>query len=270
MSDYTQKIINYIDNNLSKEEADKFIVDIENNKELKDEFLLVKEMNEYMNGKLISENIEADNDYKSIEKETREDVNAFINSEKDNIEVLEYLSFAFPDRDIAMTKRIQEIDEETKAAGIDKITADWVNNINDEREKDSDLLSFINSTSEKKENQTRNISFAKNTYNFRKKKEIGRRRLYFWTASVAAIIILLLMLNNLFDMSPSNEKIFAEYHPQAQELMSIQVRNSEQEIKHAFNDALGKVYRGLYNLSQYSYERKNLYSVLFLFRLMSI
>ena len=99
MSEYTDKIIDYIDNNLSEDESDKFIIKLDNNKDLKDEFLVFQDINEYMKSKFLSESIEADNDFILIEKEAKNDVKEFLTERKTDKSVLDYLSFVFPEKE---------------------------------------------------------------------------------------------------------------------------------------------------------------------------
>ena len=212
MSEYTKKILNYIDNNLSEDDTDDFFFKLANNNDSRVEFRLIQELNMYMKGKLLSESIEDDDNFKQIEKEAKDDVSEFLLKGKTDNDILDYLSLVFPEKNNSVKNLIKEEEKEVKITGINKLSKEWVSKNEDEKEQ--------------------------NFSSIRNKKIKGRRRLYYWISSAAAILIIIFILNSVFDNIPKNEKIFAEYHNNPCELTGIQVRDAEQEVSSAFEEAI--------------------------------
>ncbi len=237
MSEYTKEIIDYIDDNITAGDSKEFIININNDKELKDEFLLIKDLNEYMKGKLLSGNIENDDNYLLIEQEAKDDVNDFLLQDKTDKEISDYLSSAFPERDKTVKNEIKKAEKEAQISNIDEIAKEWVSEFNKDEKKELKLLRLISNTSSDRDKFLQGSSETKFRNNLNIKKVAGRKRLYFWAASVAAIFILIFLLNNVFDNTLECEKIFAEFHEKPYELIGIQVRNAEQEINTIFEEA---------------------------------
>ncbi|MCD4794732.1 MAG: hypothetical protein K8R54_15960 [Bacteroidales bacterium] len=242
MSEYTNKIIDYIDNNLSEDESDKFIINLDNNKELKDEFLLFQDINEYMKSKLLSESIESYDNFKQIEKEAKDDVSEFLLQGKTDNDVLDYLSLAFPGENNSVKNLIKEAEKEAEIKGINELANNWVSEYENEKEdeKEQDLISYIKIVNFGENKESKDFSSIEN------KKIKGRRRLYYWISSAAAILIIIFILNSVFNNIPKNEKIFAEYHNTPYELTGIQVRNAEQDINTVFEEATFLYKQNLY------------------------
>lgn len=240
MTEYSDEIIDYIDNNLSEDESDKFIIKLDNNKDLKDEFLLFQDINEYMKSKLLSESIENDDNFKQIEKEAKEDVGGFLLQGKTDNDVLDYLSFAFPEKNNSVKNLIKEAEKEAKIKGIDELSKEWVSEYENEDEKEQDLINYIKIVNLGEKKESRDFSSIGN------KKIKGKRKLYYWISSAAAILIIIFLLNSVFNSTPKNEKIFAEYHNTPYELTGIQVRNAEQDINTVFEEATFLYKQNLY------------------------
>lgn len=184
MSEYTKDIYNFIDNNMTEDESEAFVIKLNNNRELKEEFLMIQNLNEHMKGKLLSGNFENDEDLKQIEKEAKDDISNFILGGKTDKDVLNLLSKAYPE-----------------------------------------------------DKTNKGYSFKTVDKKFNDKKLKGRKKLYLWTSSVAAILILIFLLNYFFNNIPQGEKIFTEFHEKPLQLNGIQMRDVEQDVNIAFEEA---------------------------------
>ena len=88
----TKLISDYIDGCLSDKKSAEFLLQIQKNKSLKNEFVLIKDLNSFMKGKLFSETVETDPNFSLAETKAKEDVSTFLQEGKTNNEILKYLS----------------------------------------------------------------------------------------------------------------------------------------------------------------------------------
>lgn len=235
MSVYTEEIYNYIDKEMSENEAKEFIHRMNNDNELKEEFFMIRELNEHMKGKLTAENIKAENNTEMIEKDAREDVNEFISEGKTDKAVLDYLSKAYPENSSSVKNKIKEAEEDENIIEIEGITEGLVTDFMHDDNKEDGLYKLITSVShdDEPEKDTPEIKFNKKF----KIDKLKSRRLFYLASSVAAIFVLVLVLNNIFDNTPKNERIFAEFHDKPMQLNSIQVRDTEHDVDIVFEEA---------------------------------
>ncbi|NOZ35596.1 MAG: hypothetical protein GXO80_09905 [Chlorobi bacterium] len=227
MNAQTKLISDYIDGNLSDKESAEFLLQIRKNNSLKNEFILIRDLNSYMKGKLFSKDIETNPNFSFIEAEARDDVNTFLQEGKTDKEISDYLSVAFPDRSEAVKSQIKQAEYEAELFEINDLTEKWVNELYSEQEHNSNDIP----------NKTNYFSETVNIFRKENLKYIA----------IAASLALLLILNNVFVDKPTNERIFAEYHQSAQKLTGIQIRNPEFNTIIKFENAVK-----LFNSGQYS------------------
>ncbi len=225
----TKLISDYIDGYLSDKKSAEFLLQMQKNKSLRNEFVLIKDLNSYMKGKLFSEAIETDPNFSFAETEARNDVEFFLQNGKTDKEVLEYLSVAFPEHSESIKNRIIRAEKEAELHEINELAEEWVNEFNSEGKQDFDIGG---KTLKKKNNKKHPNIFRKENLKY---------------AAIAASFALLVLLNNIFNGKPKNEQIFAEYHQSAQKITGIQIRNPEINSIIEFENAVK-----LFNSGQYT------------------
>jgi len=236
MSAHAKLISDYIDGYLSEKETSLFLLKMLKDKSLKSDLVLMQDINSYMKGKLLSENIKYEIDFPLVEIEAREDVIRFTEEGKNDKEILNYLSIAFPDRSEKVKNQIQEAEKEISEGKVDYINEEYLNKLSAEKNKDDAVLLLLSrSQIKEKEEQpeTHKITpyFKKHAFKY---------------AAVAASVALLLLFNYFRNQKSPNEKIFAEYHPQAEKISGNLTRSAEYAETITFEQAVK-----LYNSENY-------------------
>jgi len=225
----TKLISDYIDGCLSDKKSAEFLLQIQKNKSLKNEFVLIKDLNSFMKGKLFSETVETDPNFSLAETKAKEDVSTFLQEGKTNNEILKYLSVAFPEHSEIVKNQIEQAEQEAELYGINDLAEEWVNKFHSGKEQD---FNNNNKTFEKSNNKKHITIFRKENLKY---------------VTIAASFALILLLNNIFDGKSKNERIFAEYHQSAQKITGIQIRNPEFNSVIEFENAVK-----LFNTEQYT------------------
>jgi len=250
MTAQAKLITDYIDGNLSDKKSAEFLLQIQKNKSLKNEFVLIKDLNSYMKGKLFSNTVETDSYFSLAETEAKNDIESFLQNGKTDKEVLEYLSVAFSEHPETVKNRITQAEKEAEIHGINELTEEWVSEFNSGKKQD---LKIDNKSFEKDNNKKHLSVFRKENLKY---------------AAVAASFALMLLLNNIFDGKSKNEQIFAEYHQNAQKITGTQIRNPEFNSVIEFENGVKLFNSGHYTeaydkFHQTTIENKNFVQALF-------
>ena len=238
MSEYTTEIYKFLDNKMSVEEIDEFLIKVSHNKELKDDYLMIQRLNEHMKYKELTESFEKDVDYININKEAKEDVkDLLVNGKKDEL-VLSYLSTAYPENDSSVKNKIIDAEEELRT---------FENNeefeMSDEKlflheEKDPVILKLIQQSSSKKENKNKISVSSKPSRKFNISIDKRIKRILYIASSVAAICFFMLLINNVFNKTSVSDKIIAKFHDQPFKLEGIQMRDHVKDTDIKFEEAV--------------------------------
>jgi len=224
LADYYD-IFKFKDNLLSSKESDEFIIKMKKDPELRKDFQMINELDEYMSAKLHCQEAEKNDDFKEIEESAKEDVRQFLVEGKTDKEVLEYLSKAYPENKQEIQDMIIEIEADEYFNEIDDFSAGLVNDHLNDENIDEGLIRLLNQSN-------------KNDTEKRSRFQITRKSIVYWAASVAAVIALILTIVKFTDNTPLEQKIFSEYHTRPYELTGIQFRDVNQSIDESFDEAV--------------------------------
>ncbi|NPA67327.1 MAG: hypothetical protein GXO50_01830 [Chlorobi bacterium] len=224
MTTHFKMISDYLDGNMTKAESVEFLMQTGKNKLLKEDFVLMSDLNSHMKGKRLVETAEDSEDLKNLEIQARKDVEDFLYNGKNDAEILSILATAFPGHSEDVSMRIREAEAEAALTGIDKAAEDWVSD-------------FMFESGEQKR-----FSLYENDKS-RTEKFIHDKLKY---AAIAAALAAPFVINNMFEGKYDNERIFSQYHGSPEKISTARIRNTDFKSDISFEKAVE-----LYNTGKY-------------------
>lgn len=243
MSEYTERMLQYVDGELNPEQSIFFEKELFKNASLRKKYALNQDIDECMKGlSLINQiNDKEEADLVDIDAIAKNDIADYLLDESGSETGLKFfINGALAENDL-MEKMIDEAEREMSLLKIEEETKDWVDewtNLKKQLENDPKTQKIIDYVQQGMENDfvVPKLNPRKTSVKFKLLRVV----------SIAAVLIISFGFWMIFSSSPSSEELFAEYY-QPYEVFYGQTRNSEKDIKKLEIDAI-KLYKNkMYN-----------------------
>lgn len=237
MTKYTELMLQYSDNELNIKQSLLVEKELSVNNVLKKEYALNLDIDKYMKGEAIVNQIYSDVGLSQIEPLAKNDIAEYLlDKSGKNSGLSFYIKGALTEND-RLIAQIDEAEREMDHYHIENETLWWVDSWYKQKEH---LLKNDTATQEifnfvelgmKADYQPEQITFTNHSV----------RKLLYRVASVAAIFVISFGLWMLFLTKPSTEELFAEYY-QPYQVIDGQTRSNQENVNKLFKDAV-KSYR---------------------------
>ncbi len=232
-------ITKYTDNELSTKEKGKFEKKLNKNPELLREYKLHLRLNEFMEGKFMSQHTEKDIFFNYADQFAHEAIKEYKNENSDDNELLVFLNSAKNEDESSLYEKNRCGEKEAIKKAVDNLAYKWVKDWKEE-EQDNDYLKELKefAASGLKQNeeelQKRSLKVIKRDKTISKVRIINKW--YYVAASIAAIFIISINIWSYFYSAVNNSELFVSYY-QPYSFVLDQTRDSDTKIESTFNKA---------------------------------
>ncbi len=255
MTKNIKDIIDYSEGYLSKSKMQKFESDVESNIELQNEFLLYKQINEYMRGRFDLEEVNNDRDLQDIDQMVKESIYQYQQNQGDYEENEKFIKDALHKSisDKALEEEIYQIKQEIHEHDLNEISEGWVKEWlenNQDRNSNENIKEFrdyiSNSLVTKKNRPTLKI--------IHKVKENLNRSATFRVLglSAAALITGILLIWTLIP-SDNPEKLYEAYYKPMITISPV-TRSYNSIMVKQYADAIEMYNKGNYKEASYIFD----------------
>lgn len=222
MRNYTGYIIDYSDGNLTEKKRRWFEHELLQNSDLKQNYDLFKQVNDYMRGRFDLEEVQNDPALLEINTITQQMTSIYCESSKSHLTNYEFIKNSLTNKDTELQKVLDQTKVDIQKNNVDEITKEWVNDWNAKKQT-TDLATknrqaFISSS----------INDESSNINLTKKK---RNKIYALRIAGFATAAMIAALFTIKTLSPSynSETVFQEYYKPLNAYSST-TRNSAKPI----------------------------------------
>ncbi|MGE0079209.1 MAG: tol-pal system YbgF family protein [Bacteroidales bacterium] len=248
MKNYTELITEYIEGSLSEIERKKFESELNRNKTLREQYDLLKLVNEVMQAKLDIDEINEEHSLQSIDEQTNQLVAEF---KKEPSKFNDIKMFVEDSISSLEEIELQHIYQDIYESKVDDVTAEWVKEWDNSQGnfsslKYNEIRSFINKALSENDNHTiskestRTISWYKNSF------------IRIASLSAAATLALLLMVRTLITPA-SPEKLFESNYQPYSAITSV-TRGSSNSQTMNYNEAIVNYRQGNYQKAAVAFD----------------
>ena len=262
-------MLKYSDGELGFEQANLIEEKIQKNTELRREYAINLDVDEYMRSHLLISEANKDPDFIRVETLAKNDVAEFLISTDNSDGLAFYIKSALTKSD-ELGIKIDQAEREMHLKGLKNETTEWVKSWVEHKDA---LL--------KNDKQTQEIfDFVRKGMDAEYVTEIkiGKvssvKRLLFKISSAAAILIIAIGLWSIFSSKHSTEELFADYY-QPYQVIDGQTRSENKEINQQFMDAVRHYKKEQFDYASVEFEKllkidKNSSKIILLFSITQI